>query len=136
MLTSPPAVRGDRSQHQRVLLKLIINAIPALSGLTESLRELRISTESTKEEVRVAVRDTGPGLSADNLQQLFEPFFTTKPSGMGMGLSICRAIVEEHGGRLWASENEPHGALFQFALPPTDGVDRDQISALLDTSRY
>jgi signal transduction histidine kinase len=131
-----PRVRGDRVQLQQVMLNLIINAIQAMSDLTDSIRELRISTESTEEEVRVAVRDTGPGLSADNLQQLFEPFFTTKPSGMGMGLSICRAIVEEHGGRLWASENEPHGALFQFALPPTDGVDRDQISALLDTSRY
>jgi signal transduction histidine kinase len=103
------------------MLNLIINAIQAMSGLTDSIRELRIGTESTKEQVRVAVRDTGPGLSADNLQQLFEPFFTTKPNGMGMGLSICRAIVEEHGGRLWASENEPQGALFQFALPPTDG---------------
>ena len=118
------------------MLNLIINAIQAMSGLTDSIRELRISTESAKEEVRVAVRDTGPGLSADNLQLLFEPFFTTKPSGMGMGLSICRAIVEEHGGRLWASENEPQGALFQFALPPTDGADRDQIDAPLDTSRY
>lgn len=131
-----PRVRGDRVQLQQVMLNLIINAIQAMSDLTDSIRELRISTESTEEEVRVAVRDTGPGLSADNLQQLFEPFFTTRPSGMGMGLSICRAIVEEHGGRLWASENEPHGALFQFALPPTDGVDRDQIDALLDTSRY
>jgi C4-dicarboxylate-specific signal transduction histidine kinase len=84
----------------------------------------------------LVLRTWTPGLSADNLQQLFEPFFTTKPSGMGMGLSICRTIVEEHGGRLWANENEPQGALFQFALPPTDGVDRDQIDALLDTSRY
>jgi C4-dicarboxylate-specific signal transduction histidine kinase len=120
---SLPRVRGDRVQLQQVMLNLIINAIQAMSGLTDSIRELRISTESTKEEVRVAVRDSGPGLSADNLQQLFEPFFTTKPSGMGMGLSICRTIVEEHGGRLWASENEPKGALFQFALPPTSTLD-------------
>ena len=104
--------------------------------VTDSIRELRISTESIKEEVHVAVRDPGPGLSADNLEQLFEPFFTTKPSGMGMGLSICRTIVEEHGGRLWASENEPQGALFQFALPPTDKADLDQIDASLGTSRY
>jgi signal transduction histidine kinase len=118
---SLPRVRGDRVQLQQVMLNLIINAIQAMSGLTDSIRELRISTDSTKEEVRVAVRDTGPGMSADNLQLSFEPFYTTKPSGMGMGLSICRAIVEEHGGRLWASENEPQGALFQFALPPTYG---------------
>ncbi len=109
-----------RVQLQQVILNLIINAIQAMSGLTDSIRELRISTESTKEEVRVAVRDTGPGLSADNLQLPFEPFYTTKPSGMGMGLSICRAIVEEHGGRLWASENEPQGAQFQFALPQVE----------------
>jgi C4-dicarboxylate-specific signal transduction histidine kinase len=114
-------VRGDRVQLQQVMLNLIINAIQAMSDSTDSIRELRISTESTKEEVRVAVRDTGSGLGADNLQLPFEPFYTTKPSGMGMGLSISRAIVEEHGGRLWAGENEPQGALFQFALPPTDG---------------
>jgi signal transduction histidine kinase len=132
---SLPRVRGDWVQLQQVMLNLIINAIQAMSGVTDSIRELRISTESTKEEVRVAVRDTGPGLSADNLEQLFEPFFTTKPSGMGMGLSICRTIVEEHGGRLWASENEPQGALFQFALPPTDGANRDRIDASLDASR-
>src|SRR6201987_3669816 len=133
---SLPRVRGDRVQLQQVMLNLVINAIQAMSGVTDSIRELRISTESTKEEVRVAVRDTGPGLSADNLQRLFEPFYTTKPSGMGMGLSICRVIVEEHGGRLWASKNEPQGALFQFALPPIDGADRDQIDASLDASRY
>jgi C4-dicarboxylate-specific signal transduction histidine kinase len=133
---SLPRVRGDRVQLQQVILNLIINAIQAMSGLTDSIRQLRISTESTTEEVRVAVRDTGPGLSADDLQLPFEPFYTTKPSGMGMGLSICRAIIEEHGGRLWASENEPQGALFQFALPPTDGADRDQIDTSLDTSRY
>jgi C4-dicarboxylate-specific signal transduction histidine kinase len=133
---SLPRVRGDRVQLQQVMLNLIINAIQAMSGLTDSIRELRISTGSTKEEVRVAVRDTGPGLSADNLQRPFEPFYTTKPSGMGMGLSISRAIVEEHGGRLWASANEPQGALFQFALPPTDAANRDQIGASLDASRY
>src|SRR5580704_4363911 len=133
---SLPSVRGDRVQLQQVMLNLIINAIQAMSGLTDSVRELRISTGSTKEEVRVAVRDTGPGLSAGNFQLPFEPFYTTKPSGMGMGLSISRAIVEEHGGRLWASENEPRGALFQFALPPIDGVDRDRIDAPLDASRY
>jgi signal transduction histidine kinase len=129
-------VRGDRVQLQQVMLNLIINAIQAMSGSADGIRELRISTESTKDEVRVAVRDTGPGLNADNLQLPFEPFYTTKPSGMGMGLSICRAIVEEHGGRLWASKNEPQGALFQFALPPTDGADSDQIDASLETSRY
>jgi signal transduction histidine kinase len=133
---SLPRVRGDRVQLQQVMINLIINAIQAMSGTVDGIRELRISTESTKDAVRVAVRDTGPGLSADNLQLPFEPFYTTKPSGMGMGLSICRAIVEEHGGRLWASENEPQGALFQFALPPTDGADRDQIDASLDISRY
>jgi C4-dicarboxylate-specific signal transduction histidine kinase len=133
---SLPRVRGDRIQLQQVMLNLIINAIQAMSGLTDNIRELRISTESTKEEVRVAVRDTGPGLGADNLQLPFEPFYTTKPTGMGMGLSISRAIVEEHGGRLWASENEPQGALFQFALPPTDGAARNQLDAPLDTSRY
>jgi C4-dicarboxylate-specific signal transduction histidine kinase len=117
---SLPRVRGDRVQLQQVMLNLVINAIQAMSGITDSIRELRISSESIKEEVRVAVRDTGPGLSADNIEQLFEPFVTTKPNVMGMGLSICRTIVEEHGGRLWANENEPQGAMFQFALPPAD----------------
>jgi C4-dicarboxylate-specific signal transduction histidine kinase len=111
-------IHGDRVQLQQVILNLIVNAIQAMSGLTEGLHELYIGTESAGEEgVRVAVRDTGPGLSAKNLQRLFEPFYTTKPNGMGMGLSICRSIIEDHGGRLWATGLDPHGALFQFTIP-------------------
>jgi signal transduction histidine kinase len=101
-----------------VILNLMVNAIQAMSGLTEGIRELHIGTESAEEEgVRIGVRDTGPGLSAENLQRLFEPFYTTKPNGMGMGLSICRSIIEDHGGRLWATGLHPHGALFQFTIP-------------------
>jgi signal transduction histidine kinase len=67
--------------------------------------------------VRVGVRDTGPGLSPESLSRLFEPFYTTKPEGMGMGLSICRSIIEAHGGVLWTTRCEPRGALFQFTIP-------------------
>jgi signal transduction histidine kinase len=113
-----PHIQGDRVQLQQVILNLIVNAIQAMSGLTEGVRELHIDTESAGAQgVRVAVRDTGPGLSAENLQRLFEPFYTTKESGMGMGLSICRTIIEDHGGRLWATGLQPHGALFQFTIP-------------------
>jgi C4-dicarboxylate-specific signal transduction histidine kinase len=113
-----PSVQGDRVQLQQVSLNLIINAIQAMSGLTGGIRELHIGTESAGEEgVRVAVRDSGPGLSAESLQRLFEPFYTTKPKGIGMGLSICRSIIEAHGGRLWATGLHPHGALFQFTIP-------------------
>jgi C4-dicarboxylate-specific signal transduction histidine kinase len=118
-----PRIQGDRVQLQQVMLNLIINAIQAMSGPAEGVHELRISTENTESEgVRVAVRDSGPGLSAENLQRLFEPFYTTKPDGMGMGLSICRSIIEDHRGRLWASRIEPQGALFQFTIPATRPV--------------
>ena len=113
-----PQIHGDRVQLQQVILNLIINAIQAMSSLTEGIRELHIGTESVGEDgVRVAVRDSGPGLSAESVQRLFEPFYTTKPNGMGMGLSICRSIIEDHGGRLWATGLHPHGALFQFTIP-------------------
>jgi C4-dicarboxylate-specific signal transduction histidine kinase len=113
-----PNIQGDRVQLQQVILNLMINAIQAMSGLSEGIRELHIGTENTeKEGVRIAVQDTGPGLSAESLQRLFEPFYTTKPNGMGMGLSICRSIVEDHGGRLWATGLHPQGALFQFTIP-------------------
>ena len=113
-----PHIHGDRVQLQQVILNLIINAIQAMSGPSEGIRELHIAAENCGDEgVRVAVRDSGPGLSEESLQRLFEPFYTTKPDGMGMGLSICRSIIEDHGGRLWATRLHPHGALFQFTIP-------------------
>jgi signal transduction histidine kinase len=116
-----PRVQGDRVQLQQVMLNLIVNAIQAMSGIGEGARELQISIEAVWSEgsVRVGVRDTGPGLSPESLSRLFEPFYTTKPEGMGMGLSICRSIVEAHGGRLRAIPCEPQGALFQFTIPDT-----------------
>jgi len=116
-----PRVQGDRVQLQQVMLNLIVNAIQAMSGILEGPRELQISIDAVPSEggVRVGVRDTGPGLSPENLSRLFEPFYTTKPEGMGMGLSICRSIIEAHGGRLWAIPCEPQGALFQFTIPAT-----------------
>ena len=114
-----PRVQGDRVQLQQVMLNLIVNAIQAMSGILEGARELQISIDAVPSEggVRVGVRDTGPGLSPESLSRLFEPFYTTKPDGMGIGLSICRSIIEAHGGRLWAIPCEPHGALFQFTIP-------------------
>ena len=85
----------------------------------EEERDLLISTRNEPDGVSVGVRDTGPGLSPESLSRLFEPFYTTKPEGMGMGLSICRSIIEAHGGRLWAIPCEPQGALFQFTIPAT-----------------
>jgi signal transduction histidine kinase len=113
-----PPVQGDRVQLQQVMLNLIINAIQAMSGIGEGARELQISIDVPSEgSVRVGVRDTGPGLSPESLSRLFEPFYTTKPEGMVVGLSICRSIIEAHGGRLWAIPCEPRGALFQFTIP-------------------
>jgi signal transduction histidine kinase len=114
-----PRVQGDRVQLQQVMLNLIVNAIQAMSGIGEHARELQISIDAVPSEggVRVGVRDTGPGLSPESLSRLFEPFYTTKPDGMGMGLSICRSIIEAHGGRLWTTPCDPQGALFQFTIP-------------------
>jgi signal transduction histidine kinase len=113
-----PRVQGDPVQLQQVMLNLIVNAIQSMSGVEDGNRELHISTVSIEPEgVCVAVRDTGHGLRPESLPRLFEPFYTTKPDGMGMGLSICRSIIEAHGGRLWAIPCEPQGALFQFTIP-------------------
>jgi PAS domain S-box-containing protein len=115
---SMPLVQGDRVQLQQVILNLIINAIEALSEVADTRRELAISTGTEESgNVRVAVRDSGPGLGPAKLERLFEAFYTTKPGGLGMGLSICRSIIEAHGGRLWAEANEPRGAIFQFTVP-------------------
>jgi PAS domain S-box-containing protein len=116
-----PLVRGDRVQLQQVMLNLILNAIEAMSGVREGARDVLIRTEQDGSGgVLVSVRDTGPGLNLESIERVFETFYTTKASGLGMGLSICRSIIEAHGGRLWASANEPRGALFQFTLPPLD----------------
>jgi C4-dicarboxylate-specific signal transduction histidine kinase len=110
-------IQGDRVQLQQVILNLIINAVEAMSGVGVGSRELLIRTCNAEPDgVHVAVRDSGPGLAPTNLERLFEAFFTTKPSGLGMGLSICRSIIEAHGGRLWATANVPQGAIFQFTL--------------------
>jgi C4-dicarboxylate-specific signal transduction histidine kinase len=112
-----PLVQGDRVQLQQVILNLIINAFEAMS-VSEGTRELLISTRKAENEgVLVAVRDSGPGLASATLERVFESFYTTKPSGLGLGLSISRSIIEAHGGRLWASANVPRGALFQLTVP-------------------
>jgi len=110
-------VQGDRVQLQQVVLNLIINAIEAMRDVGEEERELLISTRNEPDGVSVEVRDSGPGFAPETLDHVFEAFYTTKPGGLGMGLSICRSIIEAHGGRLWASPNLPRGASFQFALP-------------------
>jgi PAS domain S-box-containing protein len=111
-----PAIQGDRVQLQQVILNLLINAIEAMSGMSEGPRELLISTAKTDPGVLISVQDSGPGLTPESVERLFESFYTTKPGGLGIGLSICRSIIEAHGGRLWASANDPRGAVFQFTL--------------------
>jgi C4-dicarboxylate-specific signal transduction histidine kinase len=111
-----PIIQGDRVHLQQVILNLIINAVEAMSGVSEGTRELLISTSKAEPGVLVAVRDSGPGLAPATLEHVFDSFYTTKASGLGIGLSICRSIIEAHGGRLWASPNVPRGAIFQFTL--------------------
>ena len=101
----------------------MMNGIEAMQSVTDRPRELVIrSRQDETQQVLVSVTDCGVGISAENADRLFNAFFTTKSSGMGMGLSICRSIMEAHGGRLWATANVPHGATFQFTLP----VNADQ----------
>jgi PAS domain S-box-containing protein len=111
-------VQGDRVQLQQVVLNLILNAVEAMSTAEAGARELLISTEQTGTgSVLVSVRDSGPGIALDHLDRVFEAFYTTKSSGVGMGLSICRSIINGHGGRLWADALASRGAVFQFTLP-------------------
>jgi signal transduction histidine kinase len=112
-----PHVHGDRVQLQQVLLNLIINAIEAMRDVGEEERELLISSRSEPDGVSVEVRDSGPGFAPAALERVFEAFYTTKPGGLGLGLSICRSIIEAHNGRLWASPNAPRGAIFGFIAP-------------------
>jgi PAS domain S-box-containing protein len=111
-------IQGDRVQLQQVILNLIVNAVEAMSGVSGGPRELWISTElDASNGALIAVRDSGPGLDPASLEHLFDAFYTTKSSGMGMGLSICRSIIEAHGGQIWAQANVPQGAMVRFTLP-------------------
>jgi PAS domain S-box-containing protein len=117
-----PLIHGDRVQLQQVMLNLIINAVEAISGTSEGPRELQISTgKCGSGDVLVAVRASGPGLAPATFDRLFDAFYTTKPTGLGLGLSICRSIIQANGGRLWASANPPRGAIFQFTVPACPG---------------
>src|ERR1700676_3970921 len=113
-----PIILGDRVQLQQVIINLVMNGAEAMQSVTDRPRELVIrSRQDETHRVLVSVTDCGVGISAENADRLFNAFFTTKSTGMGMGLSICRSIMEGHGGRLWATANVPYGATFQFTLP-------------------
>jgi C4-dicarboxylate-specific signal transduction histidine kinase len=117
-----PVVLGDGIQLQQVILNLVMNGIEAMTTVSDRPKRLTLRSESQSgREIRIAVQDSGIGLSEEVKGRLFEPFFTTRTKGMGMGLSISRSIVEAHGGRLWAESNGSAGAIFQFTLPLPDG---------------
>jgi PAS domain S-box-containing protein len=120
--TDLPLVLADRVQLQQVLLNLIMNGVEALTAVTNRPRVLRVQSQVDElGEVLVTVSDSGTGFGSE-VDRVFTPFFTTKASGLGMGLSISRSLVESHGGRLWASPNSPYGAVFSFTLPALDGI--------------
>ncbi|MGB8669759.1 MAG: ATP-binding protein, partial [Pseudolabrys sp.] len=113
-----PQVRGDRIGLQQVIMNLITNGTDAMSSITDRSRILRIESQiEASGSVLVAVTDAGTGFNPGIADRIFDPLFTTKSNGMGLGLSICRSIIEAHGGRLWASPGSPHGAVFQFTMP-------------------
>jgi signal transduction histidine kinase len=118
MTDQPLEVIGDRVQLQQVLFNLTMNAIEAMSSETGRERHLTIvSGVGENAEVSITVADTGSGIDPAHLDRIFDPFFTTKSTGMGLGLSICRSIVEAHGGKLWASPHNPFGTAFHLTLP-------------------
>jgi signal transduction histidine kinase len=110
-------VLGDRVELQQVIINLVMNGMEAMSSVANGKRDLMIRSQQNVDEVLVAVEDSGVGIAPENVDRLFNSFYTTKPSGMGMGLSICRSIIEAHGGKLWAASNSGPGATFQFTLP-------------------
>ncbi|HVY89908.1 MAG TPA: ATP-binding protein, partial [Hyphomonadaceae bacterium] len=113
-----PPVEGDRVQLQQVVLNLTMNALDAVREVDIGPRRILISTERLDaRQIRVSVLDSGSGIAGDNIERIFDPFYTTKSQGLGMGLSICRSIVDAHGGKLWAAPNSPRGAVLCFALP-------------------
>jgi len=129
-------IEGDRVQLQQVMLNLVLNAAEAMSAVDKGARDLRISSDHARaNDVRVVVRDSGPGIDPEHVESVFDAFYTTKSNGMGMGLSICRSIIEAHGGRLWADANNPRGAAFQFTLPHAQRSSYPRIESLAKTPR-
>ena len=113
-----PPVLGDQVQLQQVLINLVVNAIQAMATVIDRPRELLIRSRMQEpDQLLIAVRDSGIGIAPEKMSQVFDTFFTTKADGMGMGLSICRSIIEAHGGQVWASSNDGPGVTFQFTLP-------------------
>jgi len=121
LATDLPRVSADPIQLQEVLLNLTMNAVEAMDSTAENLRVLTIASMPDTEGVSVTVEDSGIGIDAKKAEQIFEAFFTTKPTGMGMGLAICRSIIAAHDGRLWASPGTSRGTVFHVFLPA--GVD-------------
>lgn len=112
---------ADRVQLQQVFVNLMANAIDAMRSVRDRPRQLRIGARLVEADgVLITVADTGSGVDADARERIFDPFFTTKASGMGLGLPICRSIIEAHGGRIWASPGSPHGTVFRLMLPAHD----------------
>lgn len=118
LIPEPLRVLADRAQLQQVIANLITNAMEAMNTVSDRARTLRVTSASSKTDgVLISIEDSGPGIDRENLRRIFNPFFTTKPQGMGMGLAICRSIVESHGGSLSASAADPHGTVFRVVLP-------------------
>ena len=124
LLNDLPDIMGDRVQLQLVFRNLIVNAVEAMSSVTDRERVLHIKSALTPSGVRIAVEDSGTGIDQENMDHIFDTFFTTKSHGMGMGLSICRSIVEAHGGTLSASRSHPCGSIFEIDLPAAKTDDR------------
>jgi len=118
LLADLPLALGDRVQLQQVIMNLVMNGADAMSSVTDRPRVLRVESKVNDEgSIEVMIGDSGTGIEEAIRHRIFDPLFTTKPAGMGMGLSICRRIIEAHGGRLWASPGAPHGTEFQFTIP-------------------
>ncbi|MGB6939416.1 MAG: ATP-binding protein, partial [Xanthobacteraceae bacterium] len=113
-----PEVHADRTLIQQVVLNLVRNAIDAMGSTPARARRLRLTTSvSGHSSVLLSIQDTGPGIAGENTERVFEPFFTTKPTGMGLGLSICRTVVQDHGGSLGLAKSDSSGCVFEVALP-------------------
>ena len=117
-----PPLLADRGQLQQVFLNLVMNAIEAMHSVTDRARQLRVRSEVIQKSsgVLVSVEDSGSGIDRKDKERIFEPFFTTKSTGTGIGLTICRSIIESHDGTLRVSANKPYGTIFQVALPSDD----------------